>query len=61
MRQGQALIEYLIILGLIIAMGLGVRQALLKSIGPVWHKYSDEISAGCPGANEETRCEVPSQ
>lgn len=54
-EEGQAVIEYLLMLvvtvGIVTIIGMGFRKSLFK----IWTGFSKEISAACPGCPSDLR------
>lgn len=48
-QQGQALVEYIIMLAVGIALTIALQKGLRSTTGTIWAYYAQTIAAGCPG------------
>lgn len=53
-KGGQALVEYLLMLSISIALVLVLQSGFRQSVGRLWAYYAQNIAAGCPGQCQPT-------
>lgn len=53
-NEGQALVEYLIMVAISIALVLVLQSGFRSGVGKLWSYYAQNIAAGCPGACKPT-------